>query len=100
MGCAVETGANASRWVPSCAPGLTKYMECRHFGFQYSMEWNFAQVLSSPPFQPRSVSVGPATRFVYFPQCVSQVYFALKGKYNLSHWQAIEGFARRWPASA
>ena len=27
--------------------------------------------------------------FIYFPHCVSQLYFSLREKYNFTHWQAI-----------
>eukprot|EP00927_Polykrikos_kofoidii_P076865 TRINITY_DN73889_c0_g1_i1.p1 TRINITY_DN73889_c0_g1~~TRINITY_DN73889_c0_g1_i1.p1 ORF type:complete len:939 (+),score=102.75 TRINITY_DN73889_c0_g1_i1:85-2817(+) len=74
-------------WDATCAHGLTAYVECAHRGFQYSMEWHFAEIISQSEtyLAPRPEDA----RYVYFPQCVSQVYFAMRDTYNMTHWEAI-----------
>eukprot|EP00928_Gymnodinium_smaydae_P008844 TRINITY_DN13251_c3_g1_i1.p1 TRINITY_DN13251_c3_g1~~TRINITY_DN13251_c3_g1_i1.p1 ORF type:complete len:895 (+),score=87.86 TRINITY_DN13251_c3_g1_i1:90-2687(+) len=79
--------AEDQRWHPHCAHGLTRYIECMYNGFQYSMEWYFIQMLRD---NHQFLADDPSSAsFVYFPQCVSQVYFALRGEYGLTHWAAI-----------
>jgi len=74
-------------WDPRCAHGLTRQIECKYNGFQYSMEWYFMQVLRD---SPQYLASRPEdARFVYFPQCVSEVYFALRASFNMTHWAAI-----------
>ncbi|CAE7723648.1 unnamed protein product [Symbiodinium sp. CCMP2456] len=79
-----ETGT----WNPQCVHGLDEFAECEYNGYQYSMEWYFIQMIREGQ-RYRAESVEKA-QFIYFPQCVSQIYFALRQSYNLTHWQAIE----------
>ncbi|CAE7407625.1 RE1 [Symbiodinium natans] len=75
-------------WHPECVHGLDEFVECEYNGYQYSMEWYFMQMLrESRQYLAESLD---KAEFIYFPQCVSQLYFALRQSYNFTHWQAIE----------
>ncbi|CAD7973178.1 unnamed protein product [Amoebophrya sp. A25] len=76
---------------PHCVPGLSKwvheYAPCEYFGFQYSMEWFFAHVFDeNKQFLAQSAD---DAYFVFFPHCVSRVYFVFKLDLGMEHWAAI-----------
>lgn len=79
---------NKDVWHEHCAYGLLHPVECEYLGYQYSMEWTFAQMLLDNP--QYLASNANEARFVYFPHCATQVYFALRQTYGMSHWKAIE----------
>ena len=72
----------------TCASNGSRRHSERYNGYQYSMEWYFMEMLRENR-QYLAESFEEA-EFVYFAHCVSQLYFALRESYNLSHWQAIE----------
>ena len=39
-----------------------------------------------------TMSWAAEAEFIYFPHCVSQLYFALRENYNYTHWQATIRF--------
>ncbi|CAJ1366805.1 unnamed protein product, partial [Effrenium voratum] len=80
-------GEDDGSWHPHCAFGLADIVECEYTGYQYSMEWYFIEMLRD---NLQYLADPEEAEFVYFPHCVSQLYFALKDTHNLTHWQAIE----------
>lgn len=88
IGSGLKADGDPAAWRPDCAPGLTRYLECDYYGFQYSMEWYFATMLRDNvqylAEQPENA------QYIYVPQCVSQVYFTLRREYKMNHWAAIE----------
>ncbi|CAK9022597.1 unnamed protein product [Durusdinium trenchii] len=85
---AICPGEDDDSWHPFCAFGLSEVIECQYNGYQYSMEWYFLEMLRNNR-QYRSEDLEDA-EFIYFPHCVSQLYFALRQRFNFTHWQAIE----------
>eukprot|EP00435_Cladocopium_sp_Y103_P015791 s2418_g3.t2 len=85
---AVCPGDDDGSWHPFCAFGLSEVVECEYNGYQYSMEWYFMEMLRNGP--QYLASSPEEAEFIYFPHCVSQLYFALRENYNYTHWQAIE----------
>mmetsp|Transcript_100706 Transcript_100706/g.284005 ORF Transcript_100706/g.284005 Transcript_100706/m.284005 type:complete len:437 (-) Transcript_100706:31-1341(-) len=74
-------------WDARCAHGLTKTVECRYMGFQYSMEWHFADFLRN---NGQFLAENPSDAlYVYFPHCVSQVYFTFRETYSMTHSAAL-----------
>eukprot|EP00971_Amphidinium_carterae_P156648 3105233-Amphidinium_carterae.1 len=51
------------------------------------MEWYFATILRDSAAYLAS-SVETAT-YIYFAQCVSQVYFSIRDELDCPHWDAI-----------
>lgn len=73
---------------PVCVPGLERTVKCDYFGFQYSMEWYFANILRENPVW-QSTRIEDA-QFIYFPHCVSMIYFGLRLEDpSKKHWDAI-----------
>ncbi len=86
---------NLNKWV-------YKEIPCEYFGFQYSMEWFFAHVFEtntqfvnndpgSPSDRSRSYGYpdgipGDDASFIFFPHCISRVYFVFKIDFEMEHW--------------
>ena len=81
------------KYSPDCVPRLNEWLStnapCDYFGYQYSMEWFFGHVFDvNRQFLVKDVEREEAY-FVFFPHCVSRIYFVFKMDFGLAHWDAI-----------
>ena len=74
---------------PFDVPDLKYWRQCEYSGFQYSMEWYFAETLrSNTDYTSRYAEFA---EFIYVPQCVSLIYFSIREEFpDLDHHAAID----------
>lgn len=63
------------------------YAPCEDIGFQYSMEGYFSEFLGNNA--QFTVPLWQYADFIWFPQCVSMVYWKVKNESGLDHHTAL-----------
>lgn len=80
-------GQDESETVRPDIPGLQYYSWCRHFGFQYSMEWYYREaIISNVLFR---VNDWRYADFIFVPHCASMIYFKIREVTQESHTDVL-----------